>query len=114
MGFLMIPMNINTNTYVITATTTSAPITITPLDSLATSIVIYNAGAVSVFIVSGGAGGLAAPTAVFPTSATGPIGGQIIPAGSIVTYSKNVNDTFISTITASGTATLYIAIGCGQ
>lgn len=104
-------MNINTPTYVLTASTTSSNIAFTPQDTNQPGFQVYNSGTVPAFIVSGQT---AAPTAVFPTSATVPINGTVIAPGAIESLSKNTLDAFISGITATGTASLYICSGVGE
>lgn len=106
----MTAMNLNTSTYVLSATTSSSSVTLTNQDSNQSSLIIYNAGSVPVFLVSG----VTAPTAVFPTSATVPINGTVIGPGAIMTMTKNTTDGFISGITASGTASVYICPGAGE
>lgn len=104
-------MNLNTPTYKLSGTTSSSSITLSPQDSSSTSLVIVNLGPNNIFLVSGAT---AAPTAVFPTSATIPVNGQVVPAGAIMTMTKNENDVFISGITDTGTAAIHIAVGAGE
>lgn len=104
-------MNLNTDTYVLPGASSSSSITLTPEDRLCTSLVIYNAGTVAVFLVSGTG---SAPTAVFPTSATVPLQGKVIGPGVTATFTKRAGHEFISGITASGTASTYIAVGTGE
>lgn len=60
-------------------------------------------------------GGAAAPTAVFPTSATVPVKGKVIPPGAKETYALDEQQEFISAIQAeAGTGNLYISIGEGD
>lgn len=106
----MTAMNINTNTYVIAIDNTSKAATLIPQDALLSNVQIYNDSDKPVFIVSGGAA--AAPTAVYPTSATAPLAGKVCGSKAILEYSKNSGDTFISAIQAvSGTGNLYISAG---
>ena len=103
-------MNINTPTYKLSATTSNSSITLMPQDTLSSSVIVTVIGSGNVFLVSG----VAAPTAVFPTSATVPVNGQVVPAGSTYTLSKNVGDGFISGITDTSTASVYISVGSGE
>lgn len=105
------PQNINTPTYVLSATTASSSVTFTALDTGTknANIVVYNDGLVPVFVVTG----VTAPTAVFPTSATVPLNGKIIPPGIEATFSREDKHAYLSGITASGTASVYISIGAG-
>jgi hypothetical protein len=104
----MIPQNANAPTYTLSATTTSASVTLSPQDALQSYILVYNSGTVPVFIVTGTS---SAPTAVFPTSTT--LAGTVIPAGAVYTLSKNINHEFISGIAQSGTASVFIKVGVG-
>lgn len=104
-------MNLNIPTYTLSATTDSSAITLLDTNVNNTAVNIYNAGTVPVFLVSGAT---AAPTAVFPTSATVPINGTVIAGGAIETLSKNTAHKFIAGITASGTASVYIQCGAGE
>lgn len=103
-------MNINSPTYTLSATTSSSAVTLTDPDVLCESIIVSVVGSGNVFIVSG----VAQPTAVFPTSATAPLNGQVVPAGVTMTLTKNVGDKFISGITDASTAKVYIAVGSGE
>ena len=103
----MTARNVKSNTYVLAGDTTSRSVTLTPEDTNQTEFEVYNAGSSAVFIVSG----VTEPTAVFPTSATVPIQGKVCAPGAILSYSKGTNDKYISGITASGTATVYISMG---
>lgn len=104
-------MNLNIPTYALSATASSSAITLMDTDINNTAVNVYNAGSVPVFLVSGAT---SAPTAVFPTSATVPIAGTIIAPGAIETLSKNTTDKYISGITASGSASVYIQCGAGE
>lgn len=107
----MVAMNLNTNTYKLSATTSSSSVTLLDQDANQSSIIVSNTGSVSVFLVSGKT---SAPTAVFPTSATAPVQGKVIAAGAIVTMTKNTTDNFISGITESGAASVFISPGAGE
>lgn len=106
----MTAMNINTPTYTLSATSTSSAITFVDQDRNHASVNVYNSGTVAVFIVSG----VTQPTAVFPTSATAPLAGTVIAPGAVETISKNSDHVFISGITATGTASVYIQCGAGE
>lgn len=109
----MVAMNLNTNTYVIAIDNTSKSATLIPQDANQTSLILSNGSTTAVFVVTGG--DAAAPTAVFPTSATAPLQGKVILPGAIVTMTKNANHKFISAIQAtSGTGNLYISVGAGE
>lgn len=108
----MTAMNLNTNCYTIAIDNTSKSATLTDPDVNLTSLIIYNASTNPVFVVSGIS---AAPTAVFPTSATAPLGGKVIGPGATVTYTKNPDHKYVSAIQAtSGTGNLYIHVGSGE
>ncbi len=108
----MVAMNLNTNTYVIAIDNTSKSATLIPQDANTQSLILSNGSTTAVFVVSGKD---AAPTAVFPTSATAPLQGKVILPGAIVTMTKRIGDNFISAIQASaGTGNLYISPGAGE
>lgn len=103
--------NLNTNTYVIDIDNTNKSATLIPQDINQSVLIIYNGSTNSVFVVSG----KTAPTAVFPTSATDPLQGKVIPPGAVVSFTKNTDHGFISAIQAtSGTGNLYISVGAGE
>jgi hypothetical protein len=106
----MAVMNMNCTTRVLSATTTSSNIALTPTQANQASVIFYNSGAVPVFIVSARG---AAATAVFPTAGT-PQNGVVVGPGLTATYTKNINDDFLSCITLSSTATVYVQIGSGE
>ena len=107
----MIPMNLNTNTYVIAIDNTSKAATLTPQDTNQSSLVLYNGSDKAVFVVSSES----SMTAVFPTSATVPMAGKVVAPGATVTFTKNIKDKFINAIQASaGTGSLYISVGSGE
>lgn len=99
---------LNTNTYILTTSTTSSAITLQPLDAAETYIEIANQGTTSVFVVSGTG---AAPTAVFPTSATVPVMGSVIIGGRTAVIPKNANHEFVSMVAASGTPQVAVSPG---
>lgn len=107
----MVAMNMNTNVYVLAGANSSSSVTLLDQDANQTSVIIYNGGTVDVFVVSGKT---SAPTAVFPTSGTIPVQGKVIGGGHTETYTKNANDKYISGITLSGSANLYISLGAGE
>ena len=109
----MVAMNLNTNTYVIAIDNTSKSATLIPQDANQTSLILSNGSTTAVFVVTGG--DAAAPTAVFPTSATEPLQGKVILPGDTVLFTKRGHHKYISAIQAtSGTGSLYISIGSGE
>ena len=106
----MAAININSNTYMKAVTTASVAITLTESDSNLTSIVIYNAGTTPLFAVTGAS----APTAVFPTSATVPVNGSLIPAGVTLAFTKNPAHANIALIRGSGTGDAFLSVGYGE
>jgi hypothetical protein len=103
-------MNLNANTYEATVGTSSVGFTLTYEDTPSAYIIIHNSGTTPVFVLSG----LTAPTAVFPTSATAPLDGAIIGAGSTQTYYKNLTHGFLAAIRGSGSGDIYITVGSGE
>ena len=64
-------------------------------------------GTLPIFVTAGTGG--AAPTAVFPSSATSPSQGAIVPAGRMMPFEITQDTTFISAIrSAAGATDVYI------
>jgi hypothetical protein len=103
-------MNMNCPTRVLSATTSSSNIALTPEQANQSSVIFFNAGSVPVFVTSGKA---TAATAVFPVAGTTQ-NGVVLAPGVMATYTKNIGDAFLSCIVASGTATVYVQIGSGE
>ncbi len=106
----MTPMNINASTYQIDATTSSAAATLIEQDVNSTRVIVYNGASTNAFIVSGAS----SPTAVFPTSATAPLTGVVVAAGSTQTYFKDPKHKYIAVILESGTGSVFLSIGQGE
>jgi hypothetical protein len=106
----MQPSRLNTGCYKITASTTSAAVTLTDKDAATSKVIITNAGGEDVLVVSG----TTPPTAVFPNSGTVPVTGKVILAGQITTFAKRIGDKFIGVVTETGVATVYISVGSGE
>lgn len=107
-----VPMNLNSNTYVIAIDNTSKKATLTANDYDSPNILAYNGSdkAVFVFISSS-----SSDSAVFPTSATAPLAGKVIGPGAIMTFGKNPQQAYIYAIQASaGTGNLYLSVGPGE
>lgn len=104
-------MNLNTNTYELPSSDSSASITLIPQDINCTSLVMYNGGTTPVFVVSG----TGAVTAVAPTSATVPLQGKMLAPGVTTTFTKNPKfETIAAISTSTGTGSLYVAVGAGE
>ena len=104
-------MNVNTNTYTLVSSATSAPITLTPMDRNCTSLVMYNGGTTPVFVVSG----TGVVTATIPASATVPVQGKMIGPGVTTTFSKKDKHETIAAISLTlGTGSLYVSPGAGE
>ena len=76
------------------------------------SILVYNSGTVSAFMSYATTAALATSEAVIPTAGT-PQTIISLPPGSIQTFNLPGLHYFISAITASGTASIYIVSGDG-
>ena len=103
---------LNSDTYVLGLSTASASITFNKqYGSGEIYAIIYNGSDKDAFFVAGET----QPTAVFPTSATVPVKGKVVPAGAIVTYKLPLNTQYMSGIHGSsgGTGNAHIAIGGG-
>lgn len=99
--------NVNSPTYTASVALTSTAVTLQPLDATQIYMEFYNSGATPIFAVSGTG---AAPTAVFPTSATVPIMGTVIAPTRTVVYEKPANHEFISFISnAAGPSVIYVS-----
>ncbi len=106
------PQQLNTPTYTIAIDNTSKAATLIDKDIPTPNWIITNLSTTAVFVVSGQD---SAPTAVFPTSATVPLDGKVIPAGFSVTYGKNPLHKYISAIqSVAGVGNLYISPGAGE
>jgi len=106
----MAAMNINAKIYVVAATTASASVTLTAADALNTSVLITNDSTDDLFVASSNA----ALTAVYPTSASVPVNGNIIPANTTRAFTKNPGDNVISCIRQAGTGNMSVAVGYGE
>lgn len=109
----MVAMNLDANTYVIAIDGTSRAATLLPYDANQSSLVLFNASTTSVAVSSNG--GASAATLTFPASATAPVACTVLGPGVTATFTKNINDQFISAIQAvAGTGNLYIKVGSGE
>lgn len=90
-------IHVNSPTASISGTTSSAR-TAYPVGT-GSRVSVYNSGSVAVFVKSGDVTVAATTTNMF------------VPAGQALTFERNPNDTYLATITASSTATVYFTIG---
>lgn len=104
------PMNVNTNVYKLSGTTSSTAATLVQEDINQTRCIIRNDGTTDAFIVSGAT----SPTAVFPTSATAPLKGSVVGGGETQVFYKAPTHGYIAAIMSSGTANITIKIGNGE
>lgn len=107
------PMNANVNTYALASSASSSAVTLLPQDAAQTRVIVSNPTAYGAFIVFGKT---SAPTAALPTSATVPSSGSFVPAGAIMTLSKNASDGYVSAISTAADAGKYIyfQFGAGE
>lgn len=99
-------MALLSNTYKLSATSSSGSITLSDADKNTDHVVIYNEGVDDAFVTSGSG----SATATMPGTSSSP--GKRIAAGSIVTYRKNPGHNVIAAICDSTqTATLWISPG---
>ena len=92
------------NSHTISATSTSASVTIPTQDAASSeNVCVYNAGPSDTFIAIG----TASATAVVTTSAP-------VPAGSVLNFYKGPHDTFAAVCNSGLTATVYFTPGNGQ
>lgn len=111
----MLPQDLNQPTYALSVTSTSAAITMTATDMQRDRVIINNLGSNPCLVAASGKGGSAATAAIYPTSATVPAIGQVVPAGAIETFMKQPGNQFISAICSSGlTTTLMISPATGD
>lgn len=102
------PQNINEDTYTIAIDNASKAATLTGNYGPNAVAIFTNLSDKAVFVVSG----VTSPTAVFPTSASVPVQGKVIPAGAVMSFDLPQEHVFISAIQlVSGTGNLYISIG---
>lgn len=99
-------ISINTNTYAISASTTSASVQLLPIDAAETYIELVNPTTAAAFFVTGSG---SAPTAVIPTST--PVMGTLVVAGRTATYPKKAGDDYIAVILSAGSGTVYVSTG---
>lgn len=106
------PMALNSPQYVISdVTSSSQQVTLVPGDINTSRLIVDNtAGTTPVFITSG----VASTTAVFPTSASVPLGGAVVGAGTVQTYTKDTTHKYIAAIRETGTADVFIKVGSGE
>ena len=109
--------NINSNTYFQTVGTSSVSVTLVPSDLAIVSpaaanfyAIIVNTGTAPVFAVCGAG---SAPTAVYPTSATVPVPGKIIAAGSTQSFKMLPGTTHISFIATGAGNGVGLSVGQG-
>lgn len=88
--------HVNTPSASIAGTTSSAR-TAYPAACTQNGVIVYNAGAVPIFVKSGDVTVVATLTDNF------------VPAGSYRLFEHNINDTHLAAITASSTATVYFS-----
>ena len=101
-------MNGNANVYTIAIDNTSKAATFLPMDKDKQIMRLVNLSDKAVFVVTGEA---AAPTAVFPTSATAPLKGTVLQAGEAVEVQKPTQHGYAAAIQlAAGTGNLYISL----
>lgn len=96
-------------------TNASAAVTIDPNTRRAfTHVLVDNtSGTLPIFVTAGT--GAAAPTAVFPASATVPLQGAVVPAGRMLPFEITQDTTFISAIrSAAGATDVYIKFITGS
>ena len=107
------PMHCNSNTYALASSASSAAITFIDQDINSVRLIVANGTACDAFAVLWET---AAPTAVFPTSATAPLQGTVIPSGSVVTLSKSSDDKYLAMISAGADSGkyLYVQVGSGE
>lgn len=107
------PMHINANTYALASSATSAAVTLSEQDAQKASVVVTNPTAYGVFLVAGAS---AAPTAVFPTSATEGKAGVLVPSGVTMTVTKTAGHKYIAGISAGADSGkyIYLQVGSGE
>lgn len=106
------PMYVNTPTYSLAVTSTSAQITLTDADknSLNQNIIFTNEGTAAAFVVTSAT----TATAAFPASDTVPVVGTVILPGATCTFKRDDKHKYIAAITRTGTTTLTVKLGTGE
>lgn len=103
--------NINTDTYIIVdVNETSKSITFSKVYKNKPKAIIANLSDKPTYVIAGIG---SAPTAVYPTSASIPVLGKVVPAGAVLTYELSEQHTHISAIqkATDGVGDLVISIG---
>lgn len=103
------PMIMNSNTYPVAASTTSASATLTDGDKASVSVIVFNNTTSPVFVASSNG----AKTLTFPTS--GHSGGAIVGPNLTATYTKDVTEDTLSAILPSGATSgnVFFQVGGG-
>ncbi len=106
------PMSISSEVYFLNAlANTSAAVTLTAASINNSNVLVYNKGTTDVFVTSG----ITSPTAVYPSSATVPVLGQVIPPGQEMTYTKPIGHIYIAGIRPDATTgSVVITVGEGE
>lgn len=105
----MLPQDLNQNSYILSVTSTAANIQMSTVDGQQVRVILQNLGSNPCIVLASGAQNTALVNAVYPTSATTGVAGQVIPAGAIVTYSHQPGNIYLSAICASGLTTTLVA-----
>lgn len=104
------PVALNSNVYTVAASTSNASATLVVSDIGSPRLIVYNDADAPAFVVSGET----APTAVFPTSATAPLGGSVVSSKSTQAFTLNTRHKFVSVILSTGTGNVYLKVGTGE
>lgn len=107
------PMGIDGPTYALASSATSSYVTLTPGDRNSSRIIITNITAYPVYVMCSDS---SSSTAAFPTSATVPVNGKVIPSGSAMTYAKRTDEGYVHAIssTLDSGKYIYFSIGSGE
>ena len=106
------PAYVNTPTYALTATTSSALITFTDADAANynRNLIVTNLGTSPVAIATSTSSGL---TVSFPGSATVPVSCTVIAPGSIQVFKRDDKDKYLAAITNSGSSQIIVKLATG-
>lgn len=105
--------SLNSDTYVFTPSDSSGGVQFDKsYGNAVIHTIIYNGSTKDVFMINGID---SQPTAVFPTSASSPLRGKVIPPGAIVSYKIAPQTRYVSGIhaVAGGTGNVYVSVGAG-
>lgn len=107
------PQNIDSNTYAVSSSATSQYAVLIPSDRASSRVIITNVTSQPCYVLSSDS---SSSTAAFPTSATIPVMGKVVPSGAVLTFSKSTSEGYIHVVSAAPDSGkyVYISVGSGE